>query len=178
MDHHAAIATLGLSGSPSWKEIRRAHREAIRLAHPDAGGDPIRAAELNQAFDSLHAATNGGSTPLPTSEPAGSPAPPNAPRHVVDRDDPTEVLLRLADAAHDIGDVVFVDPIAGLMEVVVGEAPAVGQLAVHVGSGEAGGDGVPVAFTLDALGDTPAPPIHDVVADLMGRYRHRNARDG
>ena len=176
MDPHAAIVTLGLSGAPSWSEIRRAHRDAIRRAHPDAGGDPIRAAELNQALDSLRAATNSGATPLPVPDPPVVDVPRSAPRQVIDRDDPTEVLLRLADAAHDIGDVVFVDPIAGLMEVVVGEAPAVGQLAVHVGPAERGAEGVPVAFTLDALGVTPAPPIHDVVADLMGRYRHRAAR--
>lgn len=173
MDPHTAIETLGLSGSPSWSEIRHAHRVAIRQAHPDAGGDPVRAAELNQAFDSLHAATKGGTLPLAPPSAASSPG---TPRRIVDRDDPTGVLLRLADAAHDIGDVVFVDPIAGLMEVVVGDAPAVGQLAVTVGPAEQDGDGVPVAFTLEALGVTPAPPIHDVVADLMGRYRHRGAR--
>lgn len=176
MDPHTAIETLGLSGSPSWSEIRHAHRVAIRRAHPDTGGDPIRAAEVNQAFDSLHAATNGGTTPLaPPARPSASTSP-SAPHRIVDRDDPTDVLLRLADAAHDIGDVVFVDPVAGLMEVVVGDAPAVGQLAVTVGAAEHEGDGVPVAFTLEALGVTPAPSIHDVVADLMGRYRHHNAR--
>ena len=70
----------------------------------------------------------------------------------------------------------FVDPGAGLMEVVVGDAPGVGQLAVHVRAPEAKGDGVPVAFTLEPLGVTPAPSIHEVVADLMARYRQRERR--
>lgn len=177
MDLHAAVAALGLSGSPPWSEIRRAHRAAIRRAHPDAGGDPVHAAKINQAFDALHAATKGGTTALPDPAPPLPAAPAaSSPRRMVDRDDPTEILLRLSDAAHDIGDVVFVDPVAGLMEVVVGDAPAVGQLTIHVGASELSHDGVPVAFTLDALGVTPAPLIHDVVDDLMRRYRHGKLR--
>ncbi|MDG1878542.1 MAG: hypothetical protein P8I99_14135 [Acidimicrobiales bacterium] len=174
MDLHAAIAALGLSGSPPWSEIRRAHRAAIRRAHPDVGGDPVHAAKINQAFDALHAATKGGTITLPNPAPPLPAAPAaSSPRRMVDRDDPTEILLRLSDAAHDIGDVVFIDPVAGLMEVVVGDAPAVGQLTIHVGASELSHDGVPVAFTLDALGVTPAPLIHDVVDDLMRRYRNR-----
>ena len=177
MEHTAALRTLGLTGAPSWDEIRRAHRDAIRRAHPDIGGDAARAAALNQAFDALHRATDGGTAPLPAPSPAAArPAtPPAVPadRETVDRDDPVEVLMRLADVAHDIGEVVFVDPGAGLMEVVVGDAPGVGQLAIHVSPPKAKGDGVPVSFTLDALGVTPAPPIHDVVTDLMTRYRRR-----
>lgn len=174
METHTALDALGLHGSPSWSEIRRAHREAIRHAHPDAGGDPVRAAVVNQAFDALVAATGGGTRPLPQPavKVARSTAPP--PR-MAGPDDPTEVLLLLADAAHDIGEVVFVDPDAGLMEVVVGDAPAVGQLAIQVRERSEAGDGVAVAFTLDALGVTPAPPIQQVVGDLMARYRHRAA---
>lgn len=181
MDITTALRALGLGGTPSWDEIRRAHREAIRRAHPDAGGDPARAALLNQALDALHRATAGGTTPLPSppSEPLPLPRQPasaSPDRQMVDRDDPVEVLMRLADAAHDIGDVVFVDPDAGLMEVIVGEAPGVGQLAVHVSPPTVTGEGVPVAFTLDALGVTPAPPIRDVVSGLMSRYRERERR--
>ena len=178
MEHNAALRTLGLTGSPTWDEIRRAHRDAIRRTHPDAGGDAARAAAVNQAFDALHRATDGGAAPLPPPTVATPPPSPSTrpDRHTVDRDDPVEVLMRLADAAHEIGDVVFVDPAAGLMEVVVGDAPGVGQLAVHVSPPETAGAGVPVAFTLDALGVTPAPPIREVVSDLMARYRHREGR--
>ena len=55
--------------------------------------------------------------------------------------------MQLADAAHDIGEVVFVDPDAGLLEVVVGDEPGVGQLTASVDL--PGRDGVPVAFTLE-----------------------------
>jgi len=172
VDSRAAMVVLGLSGSPSWAEIRVAYRSAIRHTHPDAGGDPTRAAEVNRAFETLRAATSEGSVPLqePQRAPIVGPAP-GTPREVLDHDDPVDVLLRLADAAHEIGEVVFVDPSAGLMEVVVGEPPGVGQLTVHVAFDNSDHDGVPVAFTLDRLGLTPAPPIHEVVSELMGRYR-------
>lgn len=77
--------------------------------------------------------------------------------------------MRLADAAHDVGEVVFVDPDAGLLEVIVGDEPGVGQLTASVETAE--GDGVPVAFTLEPLGVTPAPPIREVVDDLMARLQ-------
>jgi len=35
-------------------------------------------------------------------------------------------------------------------------------------------DGIPVAFTLEPLGTQAAPPIHEVVADLMRRVRLRS----
>ena len=177
MDVGDALRILGLETSPSWESVRAAHRAAIRTAHPDAGGDAASAARVNEAYDVLRRITDGGDRPVPSP----APTPPSAPRsdareprrRVVGADDPMDVLMRLADAAHDIGDVVFVDPNAGILEVVVGDAPAVGQLAVTVSEPTADTDGVPVAFTLEPLGVTPAPSIHDVVANLMGRLRHR-----
>ena len=64
---------------------------------------------------------------------------------------------------------VFFDPHEGLLEIVVGDAPAVGQLAVTVG--DARPEGTPVSFTLEPLGVTPAPPINDVVGALMAELR-------
>ena len=78
---------------------------------------------------------------------------------------PEDLLLRLAEVGHTVGEVVFVDALSGILEIVVGDPPAVGQLAASVG--DAGPDGTPVSFTLEPLGVTPAPPIGDVVARLM-----------
>ncbi|MEM9467683.1 MAG: hypothetical protein AAGA90_20070 [Actinomycetota bacterium] len=172
MDVDDALRVLGLSGTPEWEDVRRAHRRAIVAAHPDAGGTAASAARLNQALDTLARVTERGRRPLPDPtppppRPAAPPAP--APRHHVRQRDPTEVLLRLADAAHHIGEVVFVDPDAGLLEVVVGEEPGVGQLTASVDTPSR--DGVPVAFTLEPLGVTPAPRIEDVVTALMDRLR-------
>lgn len=177
MDAADALRTLGLDGSPSWDAVRAAHRASIRIAHPDAGGDPGTAARVNEAYDALHRLTEGGTRAVPSSAPV-PPTPPVGvsadPPHHVDRVEPAaEVLMRLADAARDIGEVVAVDPTAGRLEVVVGDGSGIGQLAVTVAEASDGTDDVPVAFTLEPLGTTPAPPIHDVVADLMGRVRRR-----
>jgi len=82
---------------------------------------------------------------------------------------PADLLLRIADAGHEVGEVVFVDPQAGLLEIVVGDAPAVGQLAVAVGVPS--DEGTEVSFTLEPLGITPAPPIGPVVEALMAAVR-------
>lgn len=40
--------------------VKQRHRERIRLAHPDAGGDPAIAAELNAALDEAEKELGGG----------------------------------------------------------------------------------------------------------------------
>lgn len=172
MDVDEALAALGLAGSPSWEAIRHAHRTRIRSAHPDAGGDARHAAAINEALDVLSRATRNGDASLaerPSQRVASSAAP--AAQRVHGGDDLTEVLMRLTDAAHEIGHVVFVDPSAGLLEVIVGADPGVGQLAACVSAPSRPGAGVPVSFTLDPLGITPAPPIGEVVDGLMAHYR-------
>lgn len=172
MDVERALRTLALKGAPTWELIRAAHRDAIVRTHPDRGGDAAAAAAVNQAFDVLRTATADGTTPLPAPPPptpARSPAP--GPDRVVPHEDPTEVLMQLAEAAHEVGEVVFVDPIDGLLEVVVGEPPGVGQLTASVSEGRV--DGVPVSFTLEPLGVAAAPPIHEVVEELMTEVRRR-----
>ncbi|MGB1682053.1 MAG: hypothetical protein ACPHFO_06915 [Acidimicrobiales bacterium] len=84
--------------------------------------------------------------------------------------EPNELLMRLADVAHDVGEVVFVDPGAGLLEVIVGVEPAVGQLTASLD--DSVDEGTPIVFTLEALGSAPAPPIETVVADLLRRFRY------
>jgi hypothetical protein len=53
MDRAAAAALLGVPAGARPAEIRAAHRRLMRSAHPDHGGDPARAALLNQARDLL-----------------------------------------------------------------------------------------------------------------------------
>ena len=94
-----------------------------------------------------------------------------SPDQLVADDDPVELLLRMADAAHEIGEVVFVDPHDGLLEVIVGDPPGVGQLTATVD--ETTPDGVPVSFTLEPLGIVSAPSIHEIVEELMALVRRR-----
>jgi DnaJ-domain-containing protein 1 len=49
----AAARVLGVSPNASPETIRAAYRDAMRTAHPDAGGDPARAAALVAARDLL-----------------------------------------------------------------------------------------------------------------------------
>lgn len=44
-------AVLGIAPTATPEEIRRAHRQRIRVAHPDCGGNNSRAAYINAARD-------------------------------------------------------------------------------------------------------------------------------
>jgi hypothetical protein len=172
MDIATAFGVLGLEHGADWTAVRTMHREAIRSSHPDVGGSTDRAAQVNQAFGVLERATNGGQYPLPP-PPPDSPAPASerSPSTVLDFDSPAELLRCLADVGHDVGEVVFVDPVSGLLEIIVGPEPGVGRLIVDVGEPTQGG--VSVAFTLEPLGVIAPPPIGEVVADLLRRHHAR-----
>ena len=179
MDISEALTILGVASDASWDAIRLAHRTRITATHPDVGGSAASAARVNQAYDVLRAATDGGRSALPRPAPPPTPAVVDGDpgRRTVALDDPVEVLLRLSEVAHDVGEVVFVDPDAGLLEVIVGAEPGVGQLTASVDVDAPATDGVPVAFTLEPLGVAAAPPIAGVVDDLMRTFRHARARD-
>lgn len=53
IDRAAALSLLGLAEGAGEAEIRAAHRQAMRAAHPDAGGDAVLASRLNAARDLL-----------------------------------------------------------------------------------------------------------------------------
>ncbi len=173
MDPHEARRVLGVDAGTDWPGIRAAHRRAIRRAHPDAGGSASTAARLNRALEVLETERTAPPAPPAATAPTTpvSPSTQPAPRAAdVDRvfaipGDPRGLLARLAEAGHVVGEVVFVDPHAGLLEIVVGRPPGVGQLAVSVGPSHDGETAV--SFTLEPLGVTPAPPIDAVVEGLM-----------
>lgn len=173
MDHDDARRLLGLDADADLGAIRAAHRRRIRLAHPDAGGSAAAAAALNEALDVLSrpaprpsaAAAAAAAAPTTATTPSGPERPPDVDRYFVVDDPSADLLRRLTEAGHEIGEVVFVDPHMGMLEIVIGTPPSVGQLAVTVGDPTA--DGTSVAFTLEPLGVTPAPPIGPVVDALM-----------
>jgi hypothetical protein len=167
-----ARRVLGLNATADDAAIREAHRRRIRQTHPDVGGSAREAALVNEAFDALSGRVPDERSSAPTQQPPVRHEevedllrPDDVDHFFVIDERPTDLLVRLAEAGHCVGEVVFVDPHVGLLEIVVGEAPGVGQLAVTVGDEQAGG--TPVSFTLDPLGVTPAPPIDAVVAQLM-----------
>jgi hypothetical protein len=128
MDRAEAAAVLGVGDRASSRQVRAAYRERIRERHPDRAGPnaTLDAARIIEAYQVM-------SEPAPA--PASVPAPPSRPaprqeqpEHLVTLvDDDTvgfafpadEVFALLVEAADDIGDVTYVDPDAGLLEVLV-----------------------------------------------------------
>ncbi len=180
-----ALQVLGLDRPVTWPDIQDRHRSLIRTEHPDAGGDPEKAAALNQALGVLAGAWTGAgglSSPVAGDRCARAPRPrsPSTPRLDGDVDRllrldvaPGELLLRFAEAGHAVGEVVFIDPQEGLLEIVVGDGPDAAQLAVTVGPADEGG--VRIAFMLEPLatGGRP-PPINAVVDGLVAAVRGPN----
>lgn len=175
MEVQEARQILGVDARADQHTLRDAHRREIRRAHPDAGGSASAAARVNQAWDVLRCLDPSTAmesplrvaTPTPPSRPAERPN--DVDEYFLVDVEPEQLLVRLAEAGHEVGEVVFVDPHVGLLEIVVGDAPAVGQLAVIIGDAVRGG--TEVSFTLEPLGVTPAPPIGPVVAALMASVR-------
>jgi hypothetical protein len=126
MNRIEAAAVLGVHDDASSRQVRAAYRQRIREHHPDRAGPDatLDAARIIEAYQVMSA---------PPPAPAPAPAPVRAaPRAQVDHtvtlvDDDTvafafpadEVFALLVEAADDIGDVTYVDPDAGLLEVLV-----------------------------------------------------------
>ncbi len=162
---------LGVSADMSWDEIRLAHRRRIRAVHPDVVASRAanqQTAALNVALDVLRDATDRGRRPLPAPpDTAASHRPAEVARRpevVTLRAGPGDPFVQLLDAAHEIGDVSYVDPEAGLIQVLLeSSGPASSQLLIAF-DGEA--DPPTAAFTLDTMDAPHAPAIRDVVDRL------------
>lgn len=172
-DHDAidrALAVLGLEGRPPWDDIRAAYRSAVRQSHPDVvDGDTatVRTATINASFAHLRQCTDDGRTALPERPPIPAPPAP-APAPVVLRSRPGDVYVNLLEAAYEVGDVCYLDPEAGLIQVLLTEQGAAGaHLLIDVDQHR---QPPRVAFTLESA-DSDVAPIGDVVARLAGHLR-------
>jgi hypothetical protein len=181
MDVAAARAALGVGPRPTWSEVRAAYRELIQAAHPDrAGGDTQRAVALNAAYATLVRAKRTGDlheAPFPAPEtpgPAPAPAAGNhlwEPAEVLEGDTirmpvpPDEAFLRLLDAAHRIGDVIYVDRSCAIFEALVAvEGEGTCSLVVSL-QGRA--DGTEAFCTLEAIEHVASPPVRHVTEALV-----------
>lgn len=174
-----ALRIIGVSAETPWEDIRRAYRRRVRDHHPDLGGAATEANEqttrLNLAWQILESATEGGRRPLPaarrdaqaTSSGSADRAPAGVPPAMTLRAPPGDVFVQLLDAAHAVGDVSYIDPEAGLIQVLLDpRGPASSQLLIAVDVDE---DPPACTFTLDSMHAENAPAIAHVV-ERIGHY--------
>lgn len=169
-DIDTALAALGLTGRPEWLEIRDAYRRSIRTIHPDVADDmesTRSAAQVNASFDVLRRATGDGRHPLPAPQPRqrphAPPAPASPPAATVIRSRGDDVYVHLLEAAHEVGDVCYLDPEAGLIQVLLSSHGASGaHLLIDV---DADQNPPRVAFTMESA-NAQVPPIAEVVSRL------------
>lgn len=131
MGRDEAAAVLGVAADADTDTVRRTFREQLRRTHPDLNGASDateRTVRLTRAYKALLQPP-----PSEPSPPAAQPAPPAArpePGPVVEvtlvdaetigiAAPANEVVPMLIDAAHQLGDITYLDPGAGLLEVIV-----------------------------------------------------------
>lgn len=168
MSPDEACAILGVGRDAAWSDVRSAYRMHMRRSHPDlaSGRDAnARAARINAAFAALAEATDRGRRPIGGAPPSRSDRSVPAPAPVPTLEVPAgDVFVRLLEAAYDIGDVSYIDPEAGLIQLLLTDGGiAASQLLIAIDESV-----VPAtaSFTLDSMDAEAAPDIHDVVGRL------------
>ena len=162
MDRAEAAAWLGVAVDAPADVVRSAFRRLVVQHHPDRTG-ATDTAEVRRCTDAYRI--------LRASETAPAPAPD---RDVASTTDdtitftvpPDEAFERLLDAAATVGDVTYVDPEAGLLEVVVTFDDGRRTSAVVSLQGRAATGATDAFITLEALDERPAPAVAVVVAAL------------
>lgn len=176
MDRTAALELLGVPPDADLDEVRRAYRRLVAEVHPDvsaAEDATARTVELTEAYAVVRHGPAGPSD-VPADRRPARPADPGAvwdgPSVTVTQVDVDTVavgapadttLLLLVEAAHELGDVVYLDPSSGLLEVLVEfvEAPTCSLLLTL--QGRANGT-TEVFCTVETLAGDDAPPLEAV----------------
>ncbi len=188
MDTETARRLLGVPPGADVSVVRTAYRRLVRSTHPDLTSDAHaaeRTIELRLAYELLlEVAVDPGSAPAaapPTPPPYRAPTtPPAGPPVVVERLDadtvgvglpPDETLHVVLEVAHRLGDVAYLDPSTGLVEVVVEflDAPT-SSVLVHL-QGRATGQ-TEVVCSIEPLSGGAVPPTEAVTTLL-----HRTIRE-
>ena len=189
MNPAEAARILGVGASASPDEVRIAYRSQIRTHHPDRAGtsSSARAASITEAYRVLiergpvppeepPTRTPGTVGPVPPRTAPDVPAFGAPPVGRIDEDTlalgapPDESFRWLLDAAHDVGEITYVDRSMPIMEVLCrfeGE-PATSLLLTLQGRGER----TEVFCTVESIEARPAPPTSAVV-DLLELALHR-----
>lgn len=163
MDVVEARAVLGVRAHAPEDEVRHAYREALRRSHPDLGGQGDRVQLVVDAYRILLDAP-----PEPEVVPAAVAVPSAV---VVDGDTVAaelpagDLFAMLVEVGHRIGDVAYVDDLAGILELIVTFDGYGACSVVLTLQGRATGT-TEASCTVDALGPGPAPPPA-AVAELL-----------
>jgi hypothetical protein len=182
-----ALDLLDLRELPDEAAARRAYRSRLRETHPDVNGAADateRTVRITAAFRVVLAQLAQPARPEQPPGSAAAPAPP-APSDPEPSAEPTpavelvdaetvgidapaqEVLPMLIDAAHRLGDITYLDPGAGLLEVVVEFVGAPTSSVVLSLQGRATGL-TEVFCSVEPLSGGDAPPA-DAVTQLLLR---------
>lgn len=188
MDTAEARAVLGIAAGADWEAVRAAYRRAIRGAHPDTHGHgaTATAVRLNEAYSVLQEARRAGTLDRPAPPPpAAPPPPPPAPPTVgvaVEANDtlllaapPDEAFLVLLEAAHQVGNVSYIDRSCGIFETVVRQDDETCSLLVTL-QGRA--HGTEAFLALEALERAASLPTDRVLDRLLDALRAPGARPG
>jgi len=183
VDPQRARRLLGLTDTADQQEVRAAYRRLIRITHPDVTATPDaaeRTIELRLAYEVLRsddAPTDqvppdlGGADPVGGNEVVDEAGPVSVER--VDADTialglpPDETLLVVLDVAHRLGEVAYLDPSAGLVEVIVEflDAPT-SSVLIHL---QGRGTGQTEAIcSIEPLSGGSVPPT-EAVTNLLQR---------
>ena len=182
MTPEEAARVLGVARDAAPDELRSAYRSLIRTHHPDRPevASSGQATQIIEAYRILVAAPPprpSAPPPPPTAAPAvGAPPVHRAATDALVVDAPADEAFRwLLDAAHDVGEITYVDRSMPILEVLCrfeGE-PATSLLLTLQGRGA----GTEVFCTVESIEARPAPPTGAVV-DLLELALHRRRAEG
>lgn len=172
---------LGVGPDADLDDVRVAYRERIRVAHPDAGGDPRLAADLGAAFELLRARLAAGE-PLPAGTVPSAPQPAEGratgPVDTVevacDGDTlfvtapPHETFQLLLEAAATLGGIGHVDRHLGLLEVIVRFEGGPSCSVLFTLQGRA--FGTDVFCTMESIEAASTPSIGPVMEALLDAF--------
>lgn len=170
MNRDTALKTLGLKHDAQRDDISAAYRKLIRKAHPDVGGDTAVAARITEAYAWLQ-----HSAPSTVASPRTSKAAPSDERLVLLLP-PGDVFARLCELGQRLGELSYLDPQAGIMQVTftaLNSVPCQLMATVVAGSNP---EESQVEFTLEALTNAVPPPIASVVSHMFGTGRSWESR--
>lgn len=189
MTPEEAAEALGVDVDTPIDEVRRAYRAVIRHRHPDRAGEASTAdaAHVIAAYATLRDLAS-GKTPRPTRSATKRPTvirvrwrPPIEPASITRIDDDTiaigapanEAFLLLLEAAHDIGEVAYLDRSVPILEAIcqfVG-TPTISLVVTIQGRN----DGTEAFCTTESIEARPGPPTKDVVDVYESFLRRRQA---